>query len=303
MDLSEKLENIEPGIYVVAVSGGVDSMVLLDLLVKHSGLQLTVAHFEHGIREDSDADRQLVERAAASYGLPFVCEHGNLGATASEAKAREARYEFLYQVREKVGAKAIITAHHQDDLIETAVINMLRGTGRKGLSSLQSSDKILRPLLDVAKHDVYGYAAAHPEIAWREDSTNQSDDYLRNYVRHHILKGLGEAGRHLLLDYIRRATATNPVIDLILQHILAEHMDDGRLNKRWFASLPYDVSCEVMAALLRSQGIREFDHRLIARLVVAAKVAEPGKRYDINAGYLLEVGKYGVEIRSRSLSR
>src|SRR5438309_11792005 len=95
---------IMPGKYVLAVSGGVDSMVLLDLLAAQPGIELIVAHFDHGIREDADADRQLVEAAATRYGLPFVAARGQLGAQASEATAREARYRFLQQVRQEQGA-------------------------------------------------------------------------------------------------------------------------------------------------------------------------------------------------------
>jgi len=294
--------DVKPGKYVVAVSGGVDSMVLLDMLADRPGLQLIVAHFEHGIREDSDHDRQLVEQAAAHYKLPFVYERGKLGPSASEATARQARYAFLRRIKTKNRADAVITAHHQDDLLETAVINMLRGTGRKGLSSLQSGADIVRPLLHWSKQDMYDYAAQHPRITWHDDNTNQNDNYLRNYVRHHIMSNLGERGRAQLLEHIQRAVAANPVIDNVLERAITTHLSggkDGRLDRHWFVMLPYDVSCEIMAAWLRMRGIREFDRRLIEQLVVAAKVLTPGKRKDINAAYLLEVGKYGVEINHR----
>src|SRR5688572_12503510 len=86
---------LEPGKYVVAVSGGVDSMVLLDVLTQYPQLELVVAHFEHGIRPDSGKDFRLVKAAAKKYKLPFAAAHGNLGPTVSEATARKARYEFL----------------------------------------------------------------------------------------------------------------------------------------------------------------------------------------------------------------
>src|SRR6185436_20114617 len=124
--------SVRPGKYVVAVSGGVDSMVLLDLLRQKPKLELVVAHFDHGIREDSAQDRKLVQRIAKAYGLPFVHAKGNLGPKAGEALAREARYAFLRQVQADHDAKAIITAHHQDDMLKTAIMNLLRGTGRRG---------------------------------------------------------------------------------------------------------------------------------------------------------------------------
>lgn len=112
-----KTIRLEPGHYVVAVSGGVDSMALLDMLArryphKGSDVRFTIAHFDHGIREDSHQDRQLVHETARQLHLPFVFEEGRLGPEASEAAAREARYNFLRKVQKHAGARGIITAHH-----------------------------------------------------------------------------------------------------------------------------------------------------------------------------------------------
>jgi tRNA(Ile)-lysidine synthase len=199
---------VPKGRYIVAVSGGVDSMVLLDMLVQQPGLLLTVAHFDHGIRDDSHKDRQLVQKTAHNYGLPFVYNKGNLGAGASEADARKARYQFLHTVRKASLAEAIITAHHQDDLLETAIINMLRGTGRRGLSSLKSQDRILRPLLTYSKKQIQSYAETH-NIVWYEDSTNKDEKYLRNYVRRQILAKFSDEQRQQLLVHLNTAHEFN----------------------------------------------------------------------------------------------
>src|SRR5690606_31809517 len=100
-------------------------MALLDMLRQQPQLQVVVAHFDHGIRPDSTEDRRLVQQVAASHGLQFVYHNGSLGSGASEDLARRARYDFLHKLRMATNAKAIITAHHQDDLLETAVYNML----------------------------------------------------------------------------------------------------------------------------------------------------------------------------------
>lgn len=292
---------LEPGKYIVAVSGGVDSMVLLDVIQGIPNLELLVAHFEHGIRDDSDSDRKLVESAAKKYRLPFIYEHGNLGSGVGESQAREARYVFLRRVMAETGADAILTAHHRDDLIETAILNVLRGTGRKGLSSLQSTSEIIRPFLNYSKQEILAYAR-DKQLAWHEDSTNQNDQYLRNYIRHHIVPRLGESGRARLLEHITKAGQLNPDIDTLLIEGLHEQLQDGLLNRRWFVSLPYDVSCEAMAAWLRARGIRDFDRRLIERLVVAAKVAMPGKVIDINAEYWLKVHKDTLSLSFRTTS-
>jgi tRNA(Ile)-lysidine synthetase-like protein len=295
------LAKIKPGKYVVAVSGGVDSMVLLDVLAKQPDMELVVAHFEHGVREDSDQDRLLVEKAAASYAVPFVFERGHLGTGVSEARAREARYAFLRKVKEEQGADAIVTAHHQDDVIETAILNVIRGTGRKGLSSLRSTEEIIRPLLNIPKKKILMYAHEH-NVTWHEDSTNLGDDYARNYIRHKVIPKLGDLGEEKFYAHIERVSELNPDIDnLLLQDVQAHSTADG-LSRSWFALLPYGISCEVMAAWLRGAGIRGFDRGMIERLTVAAKVAQPGKMADINAEHLLKVGKVTLNISLRSTS-
>src|SRR4051812_6590366 len=104
------------GRYVLAVSGGVDSMVLLHILSTTDEVELIVAHFNHGIRQDSDKDEELVKDAAKQYGLQIEIANGKLGPTASEEQARTARYKFLNSIQKKYKAVAIITAHHEDDL-------------------------------------------------------------------------------------------------------------------------------------------------------------------------------------------
>lgn len=297
MDIS-----VPNGKYVLAVSGGVDSMVLLDVMSRQSGLDLVVAHFDHGIRPDSYVDCELVKEAAARYGLPFVSGKGNLGPFASEAVAREARYAFLRQVKSEQGASAIITAHHEDDMLETAILNIMRGTGRKGLSAIATSGDVMRPLLQVSKEDIIAYAHEHSNIRWREDATNSDERYLRNYIRQRFIGRLGEQGRELLLEYIASAAQANPLIDTLLLQDIQEHTDQDGLERSWFIMLPHDVSCEVMATWLREQGIREFDRKLIQRLVVAAKTALPGKHSDINAAYWLKVAKARLQVVGRGVS-
>lgn len=282
--------SIKPGAYLVAVSGGVDSMVLLDMLAGIPNLVLTVAHFNHGMRSDARSDEQLVRRAAQRYGLSFVCAKGHLGVAASEAQAREARYAFLQEARLLAGAQAIVTAHHQDDSIETALINILRGTGRKGLSSLASTEQLMRPLLSYSKQDILAYATAH-SIVWHEDSTNASDAYTRNYIRNHIVPRLGKTGRAELLRYIQRAKVLNDEIETLLAAELCRGARADGISRNWFIQLPYQVSTEIMASWLRAYGIREFDRKTITRLTVLAKVARAGKLVNINAGFLLKVEK------------
>ena len=118
--------------YLVAVSGGVDSVALLDVLVKgNPGSRLVVAHFDHGIRPNSSKDALFVKNLADRYGLDFIGRRAELGEGTSEATAREARYGFLFQAKEEIVAESLITAHHLDDFLETVVLNFHRGCKRR----------------------------------------------------------------------------------------------------------------------------------------------------------------------------
>lgn len=274
---------------MVAVSGGVDSMALLHMLQTKPGLKLVVAHFDHGIRDDSAEDRKLVQAFAKANGLKFVYEEGMLGAGTSEARARDARYRFLRKVLKDTNSAAIVTAHHQDDVLETAIINLLRGSGRKGLTSLGNRPGIERPLLAVPKRDLVAYAKEQG-LRWHEDSTNQNTDYLRNYVRHRLLPRFDEPARARLWEIISNAKETNLEIDSLLLNQLDLKSTGGNLDRYWFTQLPHAVARETMAAWLRANDLRDFDSKTLERLVVAAKVAAPGKTFDVLRGSRLAVG-------------
>jgi tRNA(Ile)-lysidine synthase len=277
-----------PGKYVVAVSGGVDSMVLLDLLRKLPDVEIVVAHFNHNIREDSIKDEILVSSKAMEYQLPFEVGYGNLGSKSSEDQARKLRYEFLRQVRDKHEAGSIITAHHQDDLIETALINILRGTGPRGLVSMILNTEVTRPLLEVSKRDILAYAAAN-NLGWNEDSTNANDIYLRNYLRNRILNKLNEAERQEILDYVKQIKdnyhETDDIMEAISDHLFP---DQQTLKRSAFILLPNEVAAEVVVRWLRRNNIFA-DRASINRLVIAIKTARPNTAHNIDKLHKLKV--------------
>lgn len=291
---------VEPGKYVIAVSGGVDSMVLLDTLSKQENLELIIAHYDHGIRPDSSEDRKFVQSVAEDYGLTFEYEEGHLGETASEEQARIGRYAFLRTISEAYGAKGVITAHHQDDLIETALLNMLRGTGRKGITSLADGPYLLRPLLRVSKAQILAYAAKH-RVRWREDSTNSDTRYTRNYIRSALVPQLTAPQRARLLSIITDMRTKNLEIDQEIAKILQlENGKKNRIRKYAVIMMPHEVACESVAAWLRINGIGDFDRKLIERVVVAIKTYKTGRTADISKGrYVLISDSYAV-IKSRA---
>lgn len=273
--------DITPGKYIVAVSGGVDSVVLLDMLARQPNNELIVAHFDHGIRQDSKLDRRLVAKLAEKYNLTFEYGEGHLGERASEAKAREARYTFLRQVCEKYDADGIITAHHADDALETSVLNILRGTRRKGISALGSSHEILRPLLTYSKKELQDYAITH-NLQWREDSTNTDQRYVRNWIRKTLVPRLTRDQQHTLHQNYLSAKSSNEQIDKAVQDFLKELTTRQGLLRKPFIQLSHVEACEVMAEWLRKNHVQDPSRKRIDSLVVAIKTLPPGKHIVID---------------------
>jgi tRNA(Ile)-lysidine synthetase-like protein len=285
-----------PGRYVIAVSGGVDSVALLDLARQLPGVKLVVAHYDHGIRTDSASDRLLVQRLAATHKLPFVYDIGNLGPDTSEDTARKARYAFLQKVCTASNARSIVTAHHQDDVLETAIFNVLRGTGRKGLTALHSRGQIIRPLLHIPKYELVQYATRH-SLEWREDSTNGETKYARNYIRSNIMPRLGVSGRQQLLEIVTSMHGVNQAIDSQLTTYLHTQTVSGHLDRHYFIMLSHAEAKEAIAAWLRAHGQRSFDTPKLERLVVAAKTGKSGTVADVSRGMIMIIGKYSLALR------
>jgi tRNA(Ile)-lysidine synthase len=279
---------LKPGTYVVAVSGGVDSMALLHMLQHQPDLRLIVAHYDHGIRPDSHVDRQLVQRLAYHRGLPFVYHEGKLGPEASEEAARESRYDFLRKVRKATEADAIITAHHKDDVLETAIHNMLRGTGRKGLVSLRSRAGLHRPLLHMSKAELIAYAKGQG-LVWREDSTNADTKYRRNHIRHNILPKFSTQQREELLKHIRNLYDLEEQLEYELINHLHMHPGVNKLDRHWFIMLPHNVAREVMAMWLRRAGVQDLTSPMLERLVRASKTYRPNKLANVDKKYVMRV--------------
>jgi tRNA(Ile)-lysidine synthase TilS/MesJ len=221
---------------------------------------------------------------------------GNLGAGASEDVARQARYAFLEHVKKVAEADAVITAHHQDDMLETAIINLLRGTGRRGLTALKSTPRLLRPLLHAPKHSILAYAKAYG-IKWREDPSNQDIKYLRNYVRHKILPEFSQDNRAKMLDHITTLSKLNDEIDKTLIDHLHLHPGTHVLDRHWFIMLPHAVARDTLASWLRIRGVQNIDSRRLERVLQAAKTLQPGKQVDIGDGHTLHISMRELALR------
>lgn len=178
---------------LLAVSGGIDSMVLLNLFEK-SGFEYGIVHCNFNLRgEESDGDEEFVKQQVLIHGVPSwfesfeTEEYASLKGISIEMAARELRYEFFEKIRIENNFDFIATAHHLDDLIETFFLNLSRKTGIKGLTGIkEKAGKIIRPLLFADRKEIEDYARVN-FIEFREDSTNNEVVYQRNFLRHKIL--------------------------------------------------------------------------------------------------------------------
>jgi len=267
--------------YVVAVSGGVDSVVLLDMLSKKlptiyqlpsNNYQLVVAHFDHGIREDSAADAVFVAGLASKYNLVFETKREKLGPNASEEKARNRRYEFLRSVAKKHNAK-LVTAHHADDIVETVAINLLRGTGWRGLAVLDSG--IIRPLTDMSKSEIINYAQEN-KLEWHEDSTNASDAYLRNRIRHKTVE-LDDDTRRQLLGLWAEQKSLKSLID---DEVVGLASDGPNYSRYFFTHLDLSTGLELLRHIVGARLTRP----QLTKVLHAIKTILPNKTYQAGGG-------------------
>lgn len=182
---------------LVAVSGGLDSVVLARLL-HAEGYAIEIAHYNYRLRgEESEGDALFVEKLAQELDCPFWLQSSNADESAAmkagnlQAVARELRYNWLQELKQRREAVCICTAHHLDDNLETLLLQLTRGTSLTGLTGMQPKleNGLARPLLNCSRTEIEDYARQQ-NICWREDSSNASDDYNRNRLRHHVTPAL-----------------------------------------------------------------------------------------------------------------
>lgn len=269
--------------YIVAVSGGVDSVVLLHQVVTAGEHDVIVAHFDHGIRTDSAADARFVAGLAAHYGVPFVARREELGAQASEDRARTRRYEFLRTMARQHGAD-IMTAHHRDDVLETIAINCLRGTGWRGLAVL-SNPTVVRPLLAMTKQQIYDYARAH-RLEWVEDSTNQGDDYLRNRLRRRALPYVSAPTKDAVVVLWRAQCQLREEIDAEMTTLRRS----GAVFSRYFMTqIDATVAEELLRGCIAAAQGRPPTRPQAARALLAIKTGRAGTVHYIGSGARLRL--------------
>jgi tRNA(Ile)-lysidine synthase len=249
---------------LVALSGGLDSVVLLHL-VRHAfpDLDISAAHFDHAMRPDSARDALWTRGLCTAWGVTLHTARAQ-DAPRSEAGARDMRYAFLHAVATRIGADAILTAHHADDQAETVLFRLARGTGLRGLAGIpERRGLIVRPLLPFTRSEIADHARS-ARLRWRDDPTNRSLRPARNRIRHRVLPELERAAPgavRRIASLAHTAAAAERAWQSVLEPVLADVVtgrDAGEIALARGRLLAYDphVRARVIRHLLNDFGCR-----------------------------------------------
>jgi tRNA(Ile)-lysidine synthase len=286
---------LDPGdLCVVGVSGGPDSVCLLDILHElgqELETGLVVAHFDHGLREKEDeAETRFVRRLASSMALPFETEKDSLlreGITSSvEERARNARYAFFEKLKDKLDAQKIALGHNLNDQAETVLMRLLRGSGPSGLTGIPPSreNTIIRPLIEIKREEIESYLKAR-DLSYVIDSSNLQTDYLRNKIRLELLPRLMEYQPRLIehLGQLARIMGSDNTYledqaeDWVVREAEQRPEGDIWIPLQPFVELPEPVRNRVTRHLLRKIGknLRRIDYGHIESVYMLGQGMNP----------------------------
>jgi tRNA(Ile)-lysidine synthase len=274
------------GPLLVAVSGGVDSMVLLHLLIQLKA-DVAVAHCNFKLRgEESDADEVFVKERCAAYGVACHVARMDTAFFAAEHKlsiqeaARLLRYDWFERLMKQHGYVAVATAHHATDQVETMLLHMTRGTGFKGIQGMQTNaNGIIRPMLSVTREEIAAYADTHA-IVYREDSSNASEKYARNLIRQTILPVLKKVNPAYEQHFLQTSFAVQQLHNWFTSETtkwVSKHVKSSSRHAR----IPIKPLLKHPAPLLLLQEIlRSFDFGFaVVQQVHQALTAQSGKLF------------------------
>jgi len=282
---------------LVAVSGGLDSLVLLHLLrfnVDLPAFGLQAAHFDHRMRRESEEDALWVRGLCRAWDVPLA-----LGAAQTtpqgEEEARARRYEFLAGARDRLGADWLLTAHHADDQAETVLFRTLRGTGLRGLAGIprHRSPGILRPLLSFSRTELEVYARA-TGIRAREDPTNSNLAIPRNYIRHVALPGLEESvagGARAGLRRLARLAEENErawesLVPGLLDGLVKEEEGEILVVRSSLLTYHPTVQARMLRAVVRRRGV-ELSEAGTRKVLEFTRIGASGRSIPLPGGLRL----------------
>ncbi|MDP9954659.1 tRNA(Ile)-lysidine synthase [Epilithonimonas hungarica] len=308
--LEQLLNQLQQKTYLLAVSGGVDSMVLADLF-QVSGFDFHIAHVNYHLRnEDSNLDQKLVSDFCQKHKIPFhlyeISQKDNQSENSIQNWARELRYRFFREIQEKENLDFLVTAHHLNDQLETFIINLSKASGIRGLSGIPKNENgIIRPLLDFSKDEIYDFAKQN-QIEFREDKSNQKTDYLRNKIRHNIVPELKKINADFLTNFSRSINYINQTKDFIDQSVdekieilkIDSRANQFIINKQKFSEEPELIRYEI---LKRFGFTDDNEMQKVLTAQTGSSFFNPGFQLIINRNELifikkLEVGNEKLEL-------
>ncbi|HEY9045663.1 MAG TPA: tRNA lysidine(34) synthetase TilS [Ohtaekwangia sp.] len=271
---------------LLAVSGGVDSMAMLHLFHR-AGYSIAVAHCNFQLRgHDSDGDEAFVKAAAAQLDIPCFTTQFNTAAFAEFHKvsiqmaARELRYRWFDELVIQHKFTSLATAHHLNDSLETILLNWIHGASLEGFTGIPvKNNTIIRPMLFATRESIEVYAKEHG-ILWREDSSNQTDDYQRNYIRHRVIPSLKELNPslehtiHRGLDKLSGEVALfHTGVDAWKKQFVTISPGRITIEKKYFQGAPHEAS--ILWSFLKDYGFN-YD---VCTDIVSSLHGQSGKRF------------------------
>ncbi len=280
---------------LLAVSGGVDSMVMAELF-RRTGFPFAVAHCNFGLRgHESDADDRFVRQWAEDVGVPCHIRHFDTQHEADsrhisiQMAARDLRYAWFDELLNDFGYAHLALAQHADDSIETVLLNLVRGTGLVGLLGIAPvRGPVIRPLLYTSKNDIMDFAL-HQNIAWREDSSNATNHYRRNVMRHRVLPVLQELNPSLESTFrhtIERLRSASTIVDTYINNWQTQAV--RREGDTLYISI--DLLCQAREPVYQLHWVLESFGYSYAQIqdIVAALGATSGKRFHSSSHTLVK---------------
>lgn len=271
---------------ILAVSGGIDSMALLAM---YAHADIIVAHIDHGTRKSSAKDANFVRQKCQELGVKFYETKLELGEGVSEELARKKRYEFLKTVQEKEGG-TLCTAHHLDDVLESIAINLIRGTGWRGLTPFYG-DELVRPFIvaKMRKRDVLKFAGEQ-NICFRQDPTNYEAAYLRNRVREKMAE-LDETTRADIIELFERQNELRRKIEKLVTELAKQTVVGKNFHKKeLILAADEKVALEVLREICLMHGY-SLTRKQLADFLSAIKTYAPHKRFNLPKNHFVTILK------------
>ena len=277
---------------ILAVSGGVDSMALLAM---YTHADIVVAHVDHGTRKSSAEDADFVRQKCQELGVKFYETRLGLGEGVSEELTRKKRYEFLKTIQEKEDG-TLCTAHHLDDVLESIAINLIRGTGWRGLTPFYG-DELVRPFIiaKMWKRDVLKFAGKQ-NICFRQDPTNYEADYLRNRVREKMTE-LDETARVDIIKLFEKQNELRGKIEKLVTDLAKQTIVGKNFHKKEiFLTADEKVALEVLRGICLMHGY-SLTRKQLGDFLLAIRTYAPHKKFNLPKNHFVTILKNFFEFK------